>query len=110
MIQVKVLWVALVQTFRQPDAKLSEIARMIGYPEAPKAWWLTRGMARIAGVNLPRAVVEGWLQRSELEDLVTRCCACGNGSDCEQWLAKSGDAQQMPMFCPNRNALQSLID
>ena len=36
---------------------------MIGYPEAPKAWWLTRGMARISGVNLPRAVVEGWLQR-----------------------------------------------
>ena len=32
---------------------------MIGYPEAPRAWWLTRGMARISGVNLPRAVVVG---------------------------------------------------
>ena len=53
---------------------------MIGYPEAPKAWWLTRGMARISGVNLPRAVVEGWLQRTELEDLVARCAACGRAS------------------------------
>ena len=43
---------------------------MIGYPEAYKAWWLTRGMARISGVNLSRAVVEGWLQRAELDGLV----------------------------------------
>jgi hypothetical protein len=47
----------------------NEDGTMIGYPEAPRAWWLTRGMARISGVNLPRAVVEGWLQRDELEDI-----------------------------------------
>ena len=51
---------------------------MIGYVEAPKAWWLTHGMARVAGVSLPRAVTEGWLKRSELARLVSRCqgCAC----------------------------------
>lgn len=81
---------------------------MIGYPEAPKAWWLTRGMARISGVNLPRAVVEGWLQRSELEHLIARCAACGRGSECESWLGASGASQQMPDFCPNKPGIEAL--
>ncbi|MGL4235116.1 DUF6455 family protein [Tabrizicola sp.] len=81
---------------------------MIGYPEAPKAWWLTRGMARISGVNLPRAVVDGWLQRDELEDLVVRCAACGRGEVCETWLMKSGPAKAMPEFCPNKPGIEAL--
>ncbi len=82
---------------------------MIGYPEAPKAWWLTRGMARISGVNLPRAVVEGWLQRDALEDLVERCAACHRTADCEAWLAASGNARAMPDFCPNKAAIEALV-
>ncbi len=81
---------------------------MIGYPEAPKAWWLTRGMARIAGVNLPHAVVEGWLQRAELEVLVARCAACTRGADCEAWLSTSGTARTMPAFCPNKVGIEAL--
>jgi Family of unknown function (DUF6455) len=81
---------------------------MIGYPEAPKAWWLTRGMARISGVNLPRAVVEGWLHRAELEDLVLRCVACDHGSECEAWLVRSGNAREMPGFCPNKTGIEAL--
>jgi hypothetical protein len=81
---------------------------MIGYAEMPKAWWLTRGMARISGVNLPRAVLEGWLQREELEDLVTRCAACRCGQDCEAWLMRSGSAQTMPEFCPNKSGIEAL--
>lgn len=81
---------------------------MIGYPEAPKAWWLTRGMARLSGVNLPRAVVEGWLQRSELEALIIRCAACDHGPDCETRLANSERAQTIPTFCPNREAIKDL--
>ena len=81
---------------------------MIGYPEAPKAWFLTRGMARISGVNLPQAVVEGWLPREELEALIARCAACTHGRDCEAWLAASGGAQAMPSFCPNRRAIEAL--
>jgi Family of unknown function (DUF6455) len=82
---------------------------MIGYPEAFKAWWLTRGMARISGVNLPRAVVEGWLQRAELDSLVTRCATCGRGSQCESWLGRSGAARAMPEFCPNKSGIEALI-
>ncbi|MES2914366.1 MAG: DUF6455 family protein [Pseudomonadota bacterium] len=81
---------------------------MIGYPEAPKAWWLTRGMARISGVNLPQAVVEGWLQRDELEELITRCAACGRGKDCEAWLARSATAGAIPDFCPNKPGIEAL--
>jgi hypothetical protein len=82
---------------------------MIGYPEAPKAWWLTRGMARLSGVNLPRAVVDGWLQRVELQDLVARCAACRRSAGCEAWLAQSGAAEDMPDFCPNRAAIKALV-
>jgi hypothetical protein len=81
---------------------------MIGYPEAPKAWWLTRGMARISGVNLPRAVVDGWLQRDELEELIARCAACGQGAVCEIWLGQSGAADSMPDFCPNKAEIEAL--
>lgn len=81
---------------------------MIGYPEAPRAWWLTRGMARISGVNLPRAVVEGWLQRSELEDLIARCAACDRAAECESWLSVSGAARRMPDFCPNKAGIEAL--
>lgn len=82
---------------------------MIGYPETPKAWWLTRGMARISGVNLPRAVLDGWLPRAELEDLVNRCATCGRGPDCETWLARSGTVQKMPEFCPNKSGIEALV-
>ena len=82
---------------------------MIGYPEAPKAWWLTRGMARISGVNLPQAVVEGWLMRDELEDLIARCAACPHGAECEAWLMQSGAATVMPDFCPNKAGIEALV-
>jgi hypothetical protein len=83
---------------------------MIGYPDAPKAWWLTRGMARIAGVNLPHAVVDGWLKRTELEDLVTRCATCTLSESCETWLSQSGNAVAMPHFCPNKPKIEALHD
>jgi hypothetical protein len=81
---------------------------MIGYPETPKAWWLTRGMARISGVNLPRAVVDGWLPRSELEGLIARCAACTHGETCDSWLGQSGAARDMPGFCPNKADIEAL--
>jgi hypothetical protein len=65
-------------------------------------------MARISGVNLPRAVVEGWLQRVELEELIARCAACGQGASCEVWLGKSGAADAMPDFCPNKAGIEAL--
>ena len=65
-------------------------------------------LATAAGVNLPRAVVEGWLQRDELEDIVARCAACGRGAECERWLVGSGAAHAMPDFCPNKAEIEAL--
>jgi len=81
---------------------------MIGYEAMPRAWWLTRGMARVCGVNLPRAVVEGWLQRDELAALVARCAACGRVELCETWLVTSGPRRAMPDFCPNKPGIEAL--
>ena len=38
---------------------------MIGYVEAPITWGLVRGMARRAGLDVPRAVIDGWITRAE---------------------------------------------
>ncbi|MEH7827360.1 DUF6455 family protein [Gemmobacter denitrificans] len=79
---------------------------MIGYVEAPKAWWLTHGMARRAGVSLPQAVTDGWLKRSELACLIARCQACGSESDCTNWLAVPGPS--LPEFCCNKAEIEAL--
>lgn len=80
----------------------------MGYVEAPRAWALTRGMARVLGVNLPGAVVEGWLSRNELDDLVERCEACDRSGDCCMWLAVSVRSETLPAFCPNKSAIEAL--
>jgi len=66
-------------------------------------------MARISGINLPHAVVEGWLPRAEVRSLITRCDACTSGRDCEAWLAQSARARAMPDFCPNKPAIEALV-
>lgn len=81
---------------------------MIGYPDFPRAWWLTRGMARISGVNLTRAVVDGWLNREELAEIIGRCDLCTNSDACDRWLAKSGAETAIPDFCPNKSAIEAL--
>ncbi|MBK6467682.1 MAG: hypothetical protein IPL38_10595 [Rhodobacter sp.] len=81
---------------------------MIGYTDAPRAWWLTRGMARISGVNLPQAVVDGWLSRDELAGIIARCEGCALSHSCERWMAHSGRETAMPEFCPNKPVIESL--
>ena len=82
---------------------------MMGYVEAPKAWGLTRGMARAVGVNLTDAVVEGWLSRGELAELVDRCQCCDRSGDCTQWLARHVTAEALPAFCPNKAGIEALV-
>ena len=67
---------------------------MIGYVEAPMAWGHTHGMARLLGVDLAGAVVDGWLQRAELAALVATCQSCGATPCCSDWLAQT-DAQPL---------------
>lgn len=81
---------------------------MIGYVEAPKAWWLTHGMARVAGVSLPRAVLEGWLTRQELAQIVGRCQSCGRSAQCTEWLATPDASASVPGFCCNKAEIEAL--
>lgn len=82
---------------------------MIGYVGAPRAWWLTHGMARAVGVNLPRAVIDGWLSRRELAGMVDRCQSCDRAEDCQAWLATSVSAPAgLPAFCCNKAEIEGL--
>ncbi|MFT4151023.1 MAG: DUF6455 family protein [Paracoccaceae bacterium] len=81
---------------------------MIGYVGAPRAWGLTRGMARVLGVDLTDAVVEGWLSRPELGAMVDRCGACPHEARCLDWLSRHVSAPALPGYCRNRQALEAL--
>jgi hypothetical protein len=80
---------------------------MFGDVDGPRAWSLTQGMARLAGVNLPGAVVEGWLTRDELDRLVDRCAACGKSAVCIGWMATARRAP-LPDFCCNKHEIEAL--
>lgn len=62
------------------------------------AWRRTRAMAGRRGVDLARAVVEGWLQRGEVCGLLSTCATCGQDGLCL--------AATTP--CPNWQALEAL--
>lgn len=81
---------------------------MIGYVEAPMAWGLTRGMARVLGVNLTDAVVDGWMGREELAALVERCQRCERSAQCTGWLGRVSKAEALPDYCANKAALEAL--
>lgn len=80
---------------------------MIGFVEAPVAYGLAQGMARAAGVALARAVVEGWITRRDLAEIVTRCQTCASADACTRWLATLR-AELPPEFCANRQDLAAL--
>jgi uncharacterized membrane-anchored protein len=81
-----------------PSREQTEAA-MIGFVEAPRAWWLANGMARAVGVNLPRAVFDGVVKRSELAAMVGRCQSCGKSDACMGWLSKAVPDPHPPAWC-----------
>jgi len=74
------------------------------------AWALTRGMARVAGVDLVAAVAEGWLSRAELAAMVDRCAACGASAHCSVWLAVTPRSDILPDYCAIREDIMALRD
>jgi tellurite resistance protein len=81
---------------------------MIGYVEAQQAWCYTRGAARVVGVNLTEAVVDGWLSRGELAALVQVCRDCAAVARCTDFLAQTVAADLLPGYCPNKVAIEAL--
>lgn len=80
---------------------------MIGITETPRAWWTAHGMARSAGIQLARAVVQGVLSRQDLAQIVGRCQSCGRTSDCTAWLSQVRD-DGIPEFCAIKPELDLL--
>ena len=80
----------------------------MAYIEAPFAWGLTRGMARVLGINLVDAVAEGWFSRRDLADLVDTCEACDQSRRCATYLAVTPQAETLPEFCANKHQIEAL--
>lgn len=71
---------------------------MIGYPEAPEAWALLHRVAIRSGFDIARAVLDGWLTRAELAELVSKCQGGGCASGCADILAAASTSHP-PVFC-----------
>ena len=78
-----------------------------GTPQNPCAFWVAQGMAQRAGVGLARAVIDGWLPRSELDGIVARCAQCGQDIACRPWRDEPGRALP-PGFCAIRADLDAI--
>jgi hypothetical protein len=72
---------------------------MTDYTETPSAWAMTNGMAWRAGLDLRAAVLEGWLRRNELAEIVDRCQSGGCRQACLQWFGVANPAATPPNVC-----------
>lgn len=79
-----------------------------GFFTAKGAFFLTRGMGRTVGVDLTEAVVDGWLTRPELAQMVDRCLTCDEGRECLAWLSRTREGRAVPGFCANKQAIEAL--
>jgi len=98
---------------RQPrsgklGANLSAGELEMTHIEAPFAWGLARGMARVLGINLVDAVTEGWFSRHDLADMVDTCEICGEVLRCAAYLAVTPRAESLPVFCDNKHRIEAL--
>lgn len=80
----------------------------MSYIEAPLAWGLTRGMARVVGLTLGDAVAEGWFTRRDLAEMVDICEACDQSLRCTAFLAVTPSAEILPGFCHNKHRIEAL--
>ena len=72
-------------------------------------FWLTRSVARVTGVNLSSAMVEGALELDDYVNMVERCEGCAFRTLCETWLAQQADwPAAPPSFCAHGEILTNL--
>ena len=81
----------------------------LGVAAAERHFWLTQGMARIAGVNLTEAIAAGRMTRGDLARLVVQCAGCEFSEACVRWMADGlhlGDTP--PAYCLNHEPIEAL--
>ncbi|MDF1716693.1 MAG: DUF6455 family protein [Antarcticimicrobium sp.] len=72
-------------------------------------FWLTRSVARVSGVNLSSAMVEGALDLDDYVDMVERCRTCPCRAMCENWLARQAVwPAPPPPYCAHVRILEDL--
>lgn len=77
--------------------------------ETDRHFWLTRSVARVAGVNLSRALAAGHLDPQEYGAMIARCQACGCSGACEAWLASQTEwPAKPPRGCAHGPILEEL--
>jgi hypothetical protein len=108
LIQIKALRPTLAKDGLSADNH-QRAFQMIGYTEAPHAWGRAQRMAQRNGLNLAAAVVDGWLNRSELGEIVDACRSCKLDATCGAWLDHvNAKPIRLPTFCANAPALRAL--
>ena len=80
----------------------------MGFIASPFAWGLTRGMARVLGINLVEAVAEGWFSRRDLAEMVETCETCEEMRRCTVFLGLTPRAESLPAFCANKHRIEAL--
>jgi hypothetical protein len=83
-----------------------EKATSVQTPQA--AFWRTRSMARVTGVNLGQALVGGQLTVEVYATLVARCRKCPGNTACETWLGAMTPPRPAPPFCRNAHVFNEL--
>lgn len=74
-------------------------------------FWLTRSVARVAGVNLSRAMAAGQLELAQYSEMIAQCQACGHSTACEAWLAGQIDwPVAPPPYCAHAPVLAELCE
>ncbi|WP_425039986.1 DUF6455 family protein [Primorskyibacter sp. S187A] len=71
-------------------------------------FYMTRGMARMIGVNLGDALRDGRLKPADYANMVTRCRGCPHASSCQDIMAQNTNLASPPEQCPNRLQLRQL--
>jgi len=72
-------------------------------------FWLTRSVARVAGVNLSLAMAAGDLGLAQYSEMIARCQACDCRTACEGWLACQAEwPVTPPPYCAHGRILQEL--
>jgi len=81
---------------------------MIAYPQMSRGWSSASGTGRALGVDLAKAVVDGWLTRQELSGLVQQCEQCATPAVCAIWRSDPAAATALPAACSNKTQIEAL--
>lgn len=76
--------------------------------EPARAFWLTRSVARSAGVNLGNGLATGRIDAADYAEMVARCRRCGLTEACEAWLARSSRSEMAPAGCHHAAVIHTL--